>query len=305
MFGSVRCLGPVLLLAACHHGAPPAAGPPLDDGAWRQALETWKRERAQSIAGPDGWLTLVSLGWIDEGDNIVGAAASAKVRLPADRAPAQLGTLTLAADRVHARLGPGVTREGTAFTEGDLLDDRDGRDPTVLEHGSLTMRVIKRGARFALRVKDREHPARSTFPGLTYYPADPALRFHAHLVAAPAGKTLPIVNVLGQTEAMPSPGTLYFSVAGTPYTLDVVIEPGEQQLFVLFRDTTAGHGTYPSGRFLYTSAPDAAGNVTLDFNRAYNPPCAFTPYATCPLPPPQNRLPIAIAAGEQYAGHTK
>ena len=301
MFGTMRRLGPVLLLAACHHGAPPPAGPP-SDGVWRQSLETWKRERAESIAGPDGWLTLVSLGWIDEGDNLVGSDGSAKVRLPSDRAPAQLGTLTLAADRVHAHFGPGVTRGGVAFTEGDLLDDRDGQEPTVLEHGSLTMRVIKRGDRFALRVKDREHPARSAFAGLAYYPATPALRLRAHLESAPAGKTLPIVNVLGQTEQMPSPGTLHFAVAGMPYTLDAVLEPGEPQLFVLFRDQTAGDDTYPSGRFVYATAPDAAGNVELDFNRAYNPPCAFTPYATCPLPPSQNRLPIRIEAGERYEG---
>ena len=296
----------MLLLAACNHGAPPPAGPPSvspNDGAWRRALETWKLERTESIAGPDGWQTLVSLGWIDEGDNLVGSDASAKVRLPADRAPGRLGTLTLAADHVHARFGPGVTRGGVPFTDGDLLDDRDGREPTVLEQGSLTMRVIKRGDRFALRVKDREHPARRTFPGLAYYPPNPSLRLRAHLVAAPAGTTLPIVNVLGQTERMPSPGTLHFDVAGKPYTLDAVLEPGEPALFVLFRDQTAGDGTYPSGRFVYSTVPDASGHVELDFNRAYSPPCAFTPYATCPLPPSQNRLPIRIEAGERYTGH--
>ena len=298
----MRRLGPVLLLAACSHTAPPPVGP-ASDGAWRVDLEAWKKERQESVAGPEGWLTLVSLGWIDEGDNLVGSDASARVRLPADRSPAQLGTLTLRADHVHGHFAAGVTRGGEPFSDGELLDDRDGREPTVLEHGSLSMRIIKRGTRFALRVKDREHPGRKTFAGLAYYDADPKLRVRAHLVAAPAGKTLPIVNVLGQTEAMPSPGSLHFELAGTPYTLDAVVEPGDAQLFILFRDRTAGQGTYPSGRFLYTTVPDAAGNVDLDFNRAYNPPCAFTEYATCPLPPSQNRLPVAIEAGEKYAGH--
>ncbi|MEO6955066.1 MAG: DUF1684 domain-containing protein [Polyangia bacterium] len=298
----MRRLCPVLLLAACHHTAAPPAGPP-SDGVWRAELEKWKQERRESVVGPEGWLTLVSLGWIDQGDNLVGADATAKVRLPADRAPAKLGTLTLDGDHVHGHFGAGVTHAGVTFTDGALRDDRDGQEPTVLEHGSLSMHVIKRGSRFALRVKDREHPGRKTFAGLTYYDADPKLHVRAHLVAAPAGKTLPIVNVLGQTEAMPSPGTLHFELADKPYTLDAVVEPGEAQLFILFRDQTAGQGTYPSGRFLYTTAPDEAGNVDLDFNRAYNPPCAFTEYATCPLPPSQNRLPVAIEGGEKYIAH--
>lgn len=270
---------------------------------WMDGLTQFHAQRERSIGGEEGWSTVVGLEWIPPGKSLVGAGSQATLKLPEHHAPDVAMTLVREGDKVHATVAKDVTItvNGARFTEGDLVDDRDGRE-TVLKLGSLTMRIIKRGDRIALRVKDPESPARKAFHGLTFFDPDPSLHVKAKLVATP-GKTLKIANVLGQNEDMPSPGVLHFSIAGKPYTLDAVQEKGDDQLFILFRDASAGKGTYPSGRFLYAPLPDGKGEVDLDFNRAFSPPCAFTAYATCPLPPAQNVLPIAIWAGEKYTGH--
>jgi uncharacterized protein len=162
--------------------------------------------------------------------------------------------------------------------------------------------VIRRQDRFALRVKDSAHPARSAFKGLAFYRPDPAWRLRARLEPAPPGKTVRIMNVLSQVEDMPSPGTLQFDVGGRSYSLDAVIDRDHEGLFVLFKDDTSGHGSYPAGRFLYTDKPASDRSVELDFNRAFSPPCAFTSFATCPLAPSQNHLPLKIEAGERFDG---
>ena len=231
--------------------------------AWLDGLTQFHAQRERSIGGEDGWITLVALDWIAPGDNVLGSGGRAQLKLPADRAPAVVGTLTRTGEAVHAKIASGVrvTANGAPFVEGDLADDHDGA-PTVLTLGTLTMRVIKRGDRLALRVKDTDAPARRAFKGLSFFPPDPALHVKAKLVATP-GKTLKIANVLGQNEDMPSPGTLHFTIAGKPYTLDAVKEQGDDQLFVLFRDASAGHGTYPSGRFLYVPLPSANVSLTV------------------------------------------
>ncbi len=284
-----------LLAAACR----PGAGGASDGPAWRQGLAAWRQQRAESIAGPDGWITLVGRLWLSPGPNRFGSGEACELRLPQDRAPALAGTITLDGGRLHVKIAPGVPVlvDGAPIDERELADDREGK-PTVLSLGSLSMRVIKRQDRYALRVKDREHPARKTFAGLAYYPIEARLRVRARLEPAPQGKTLPIVNVLGQIEPTPMAGTLRFTLDGAEHTLDALLEGDE--LFVLFKDETSGHGSYPSGRFLYAPRPGPDGVVDLDFNRAFTPPCGFTDFATCPLPPKQNALPLAIAAGERY-----
>ncbi len=237
------------------------------------------------------------------GANRFGSDPKVELVLPASRAPAHAGTIYLEGDqlRIEVEAGVVVTASGKPVHAMPLLDDRAGKE-TVLTLGSLTMRVIKRQDRYALRVKDREHPVRKSFPGLAYYPLDASYRVRAKLVPAPAGKTIPVLNILGQVEPTPTPGTLHFQLGGVEYTLDAVSEAGEDDLFILFVDETAGHGSYGSGRFLYAKKADAAGMVELDFNRAFNPPCAFTNFATCPIPPPQNRIARKIEAGEKYTG---
>ncbi len=194
-----------------------------------------------------------------------------------------------------------MTVDGKPKRELDVADDHDGH-PTVWALGSPTFRVIQRQDRSALRVKDSAHPARTAFKGLTFYSPNPEWRRRARFEPAPAKKTIRIVNVLNQVEDMPSPATLRFDVDGRLYGLDPVVDRDHEGLFVLFKNATSGHGSYPPGRFLYTDLPASDGSVELDFNRAFSPPCAFTSFATCPLAPSQNHLPLKIEAGERLDG---
>ena len=174
--------------------------------------------------------------------------------------------------------------------------------PDVLEMGTLTMNVIKRGDRFGIRLKDKNSPVRKGFTGLRWFDIQEDYRVEARWVSYPQPKPVKVPNVLGQTESMPSPGYAEFTLGGKPVRVDGVLEdPHAEQLFFILRDQTSGKETYGAGRFLYADLPKA-GKVVLDFNKAYNPPCAFTPYATCPLPPPQNWMPVRVEAGEMAYG---
>ncbi len=303
MFGKMRTPLVALLLIGCAHGPSPREEDRAPEATWRDGISAWRKQREASIGGDLGWITLAGLAWLRPGENTLGAATGSGLALPVGRAPGRVGSIFLDGDRVRLEVAPGVPllADGAPVQALPLTDDRDGK-PTVLTLGSLTMFVLKRQDRYALRVKDREHPARRRFAGLVYYPLDPRLRVRAHLERAPTLHTLPVANVLGQVEPMQSAGVLRFSLDGVDYALEAVLEPGERDLFVLFKDRTAGHGTYPSGRFLYAPPPDEQGMVDLDFNRAFTPPCAFTPYATCPIPPKHNHLAREIRAGERHNG---
>ena len=284
------------------------------DAAYVGEIETWRRERLQRLTADGGWLTVAGLFWLKPGANRFGADAASDVVLPAHSAPAQAGTFVLEAGRVRVEVRPGVpvTLAGKPVTKAALRSDAGGTEPDVLTLGALTMQIIDRGGRLGVRLKDMKSPARAKFKGLDYFPIDPRFRVVARFVPHDKPVTITVPNVLGMTESMPSPGYASFAIEGgeqsspaphaQPLRLDAVLEPGETQLFFIFRDTTSGKTTYGGGRFLYADPP-AAGKVVLDFNRAYSPPCAFTAHATCPLPPPNNRLPIAIEAGEKFAGH--
>ena len=173
----------------------------------------------------------------------------------------------------------------------------------MLELGSLSFHVVKRGDHLGLRVKDRDNPARAEFKGTDYYPADRKWVVNARFEPYEPPKHVPILNVLGMETEENAPGTLAFEVDGREYRLQALKEKGEEQFFIIFADQTSGKETYGAGRYLYADPPAADGRVKLDFNRAYSPPCAFTRYATCPLPPAQNRLPLRVEAGERYLGH--
>jgi uncharacterized protein len=276
---------------------------PSVDAAWLGSLEHWRAERNEEIGGPEGWITLVTRSWLADGASRVGSDPGSEIVLPKDRSPPLAGTLFRDGGRLRfvAADGVEVTVDGSPKREIDLANDHDGH-PTVWALGSLTFRVIRRQDRFALRVKDSAHPARAAFKGLTFYAPNPAWRLRARFVPSSSDKTIPIVNVLNQVNDMPSPGTLKFDVEGRSYGLDVVIDDDHPGLFVLFKDATSGHGSYPPGRFPYTDMPAAGGSVELDFNRAFSPPCAFTSFATCPLAPRQNQLSLKIEAGEGFDG---
>jgi uncharacterized protein len=287
-------LGSVLL-------ATPAVPPPVDAAAFAEATAAWHAQREKRLASEDGWLTLVALLWLKEGDNLAGSGDAATVVFPS-KAPARLGTFHRSGSAVSFQPAPGVvvTRAGQPFLGGPLKSDADG-DPDVLEAGGLRFFVIQRGDRMGLRVKDPDAPKRRDFRGIPTYAADPRWRIEARWEPAPPGNSIPVPNVLGTVDKMEAPGTAVFSVDGQEFRLAAVLEEGETNLFFVFADATNRTETYGAGRFLYAQPPKA-GRVVLDFNRAYNPPCAFSPYATCPLPPKQNRLPIPITAGEKRAG---
>jgi uncharacterized protein (DUF1684 family) len=274
------------------------------DPSYLKEIEKWRNERLEEINGETGWNTLVGLFWLHEGKNRFGSDPSNDIVLPRSRAPKLAGSLHLdnGAVRLTTNLEVGITSEGSRVSDLVLRSDADGL-PTPLKLGSRTMFVIKRGEKFGLRVKDKLHPARANFHGLTYFPVDTNWRVEGKLQAYVPPKVIPIVNVLGMVDNMTSPGVLVFEVKGKEYRLDPVLEKGSKQWFVIFADQTSAKETYGAGRYLYVDPPDADGKIIIDFNKAYNPPCAFTKFATCPLPPRQNRLATRIDAGEKkYAG---
>jgi uncharacterized protein (DUF1684 family) len=273
--------------------------------AYTDEVEQWKSKRVASLKGEDGWLSLVGLHWLKEGENKIGSDPSNEVTLPEGKSPRVAGSLFLngGAVKIEARPDSGITNEGKPVTSLELISDADGGKPTVLKLGTLTFHVIKRGERLGVRVKDSASPERVNFHGLEYFPLDERWRVEARFEPHNPPKTIPITNVLGMEDDEPSPGAVVFDIDGKTYRLDALTETGEEQFFIIFADATSGKETYGAGRYLYAGPPDSTGRLLIDFNEAYSPPCAFTKYATCPLPPEQNRLPLRVEAGEKFAGH--
>lgn len=275
-----------------------------DDPSYTKAIEKWRAERLEEINGEDGWTTLVGLFWLQEGQNKFGSDPSNEIVLPRSSAPKFAGSIRLdnGVVTLEAKPDAGITSDGNAASTLVLKSDADGF-PTLLKLGSLKLFVIKRGEKIGLRVKDKRNPARSHFAGLDYFPVDLKWRVNARFEPSDPPRIIPIANVLGMVDNMTSPGALVFEVTGKSYRLDPVLEKGSNQLVIIFGDKTTGKETYGAGRYLYADPAGADGNVVVDFNKAHNPSCAFTKFATCPLPPRQNRLAIRVEAGEKkYAG---
>jgi hypothetical protein len=286
----------LILLAGCQRA--PATTP-----AYVTEVDAWHAQRVERLRSETGWLTLVGLLDLDTTRvNTVGSDSTATVRLPA-KAPAGVGELFLADGRWTFTASPDVAvtnADSTAapVTTMVLATDRDG-PPTTLACGTFLFFVIDRDGVFFLRVKDRDSEVRRNFTGIDRFPVDARWRVVARLQAGPA--TIKVPNALGRETDEPSPGILVFELDGNEYRLTPTGAPGEG-LFMVVGDATNNHGTYGGGRFLSADAPGPDGSVVLDFNKAYNPPCVFTPYATCPLPGARNTLPIAIEAGEKVWG---
>ena len=275
-----------------------------DQTAYAKELQKWRSDRLVEVNGEDGWTTLVGLFWLKPGLNKLGSDQSNDIVLPRPSAPKFVGSIRLDNEvvRLEANAKAAITSDGKPAANLELQSDEKGK-PTILKLGSLKLFLIKRGERLGLRVKDIRNPARSNFTGLEYFPINLKLNLKATFVAYNPPKVISIINVLGMVENMNSPGALEFEIDGNDYSLDSVLEKGSKQLFIIFADTTSGKETYGAGRYLYAEPPNADGKVILDFNKSYNPPCAFTKFATCPLPPRQNRLNIRIEAGEKkYEG---
>jgi len=284
-----------------------AADTPVTPDSWQSNLVAWREKRAANLQKPEGWLSLIGLEWMKEGDNSVGSASDDKIQIA--KAPAHLVVVHLEKGGAMRLLAPAggfpkdLLLEGHPAQEQPLLSD-DNEHSSKLSLGDLTIIIIHRDERYGLRIKDAQAATRVGFHGLRWYPPNSAYRVHAKWIPYNPPKMIDIPTILGTVSKLPAPGAAEFTVDGKVVRLEPVLEdPQSTELFFILRDTTSKTTTYGAGRFLYAELPDHGltqpGEVWLDFNQLINPPCAFTPYATCPLPPPQNRLTVAIPAGEQ------
>jgi uncharacterized protein len=294
-----------LLLAVCATAA--TAGntvAPAALDAERSSVEAWREQRVKELTSDTGWLTLAGLFWLKPGDNSFGRAASNALALDNPALADTAGSFVLSGRQVRfvARPGSGVTHDGQPVTSLDLATDAGG-EPTVLASGTLRFFVIERAGNLGVRVRDLNNPHRRGFSGLSYFPVSTEWLFDARFEPYEPARRIRIVNILGMEQELESPGAVIFNKDGREWRLDTVLEqPSDRELFIMFADATSGHETYGAGRFMYIPLP-RAGRAQLDFNKAYNPPCALNDFATCPLPPPQNRLKLRVDAGEKtYAG---
>lgn len=296
-------LAAIILFATAGFGSD---NPASASDAWQPELLNWRAERATRLQVPEGWLSLIGLEWLKEGENSFGSAADNRIQIA--KAPAHVAVVRL--DHGALRLQPPaggfpaeLVVDGHPAQEQALYAD-DGATPSKFKMGKLTVILIHRDERIGLRIKDLDAPTRTGFHGLRWYEPDARYRVHAKWIPYNPPKMLDIPTILGTVDKLPAPGAAEFTVDGQVVRLEPVLEdPESKELFFILRDATSKTTTYGAGRFLYTDLPDHGvsqpGELWLDFNRLINPPCAFTPYATCPLPPPQNRLSVAIPAGEQ------
>jgi len=288
-----------LAFAGCHRDAPAPAAPRALPAAFVHAQQAWRTQRVEALTAPDGWTSLVGLHWIEPGAHYVGRAGGNGIRLAVG--PAQMGLLEVKNDRIRfqPQAGAGLTIDGAPARATWLRADDDPAGASVIafDDGRGRATVIHRGERYALRVKHVDAPARTGFRGVQYWPGGPDWVVDARFVPNPPGTTLEVANIVGIVEPTPNPGRVEFDRNGNRYRLEA-LAGDDGGLFLVFADRTSGHGSYGAGRFIDTAAP-VDGRVRIDFNQAYNPPCAFTTFATCPLPPAGNRLALTVAAGEK------
>ncbi len=268
------------------------------DAGYRAAFEKWKAELAEDLK--ESWLPLAGLFWLKPGSNTFGSNSANRIVLSEDRVPDRAGSFELDGPKVTVKILPGVKAAiaGKNVTTAEMQPDSE-EHPTILELGNLRMHVIQRGQRVGIRVKDIDSPAVRNYHGALFFPLDLNYRVTATWAPATEKKTVDVPNVLGDVTPTPVAGEVRFEINGQEVSLTDLGGDPTKGLFFVFNDLTSKSETYPGGRFLDTD-PVVNGKVVLDFNRAHNPPCAVTPYATCPLAPRENRLPVAVLAGEKY-----
>ncbi|HYL86198.1 MAG TPA: DUF1684 domain-containing protein [Candidatus Angelobacter sp.] len=278
------------------------------DLALKKDTVTWRAEHTAELLKPDGWLSLVGLEWLQAGDNSVGSASDNKIRLA--KGPAHLAILHLEVETVTLNPPPGGFpqdfRVEGAPAKTQTLRAEPNKDKVAprMTMGSLNLYVIRRETRFALRIKDAQSPSILNFHHLNWYQPNEKYRITAKWIPYSPFKTVTLATLVGTSYDQPVPGAAEFTLDGKALRLEPVLEdPAVEKLFFILRDTTSSTTTYGACRFLYTGFPtnglDKPGELVLDFNRLENPPCAYTPFSTCPLPPRGNRLPVALAVGEQ------
>ncbi len=271
-----------------------------DLATYKAQIDHWHQQRVARLTAPEGWLSLAGLFWLKEGQNTFGFGSGHDIQFPGGKQTLRLGRFILENGRVKVKLNPSaeVLVDSQKVNECWLKDDSQGK-PSRLECGPYLWYIIKRGTRLGVRLKDRENPAIKNFKGIERFPVQLKWRILAHFVPYDSVRTVAVPTVLGTKAPSKSPGELAFRLQGQTFRLQVLAETRHEPLFVIFGDATNGEETYGAGRFLEVAAPNVQGETIIDFNKAYNPPCAFTPYATCPLPPAQNILPIRVTAGEK------
>ncbi len=275
--------------------------------AYLSAIDNWHIERIEAFKKPDGWLNLEGLFWLQKGVNKFGADASNDLVYNNPDFPAYLGSFFFNGEQVfwQNNTKDKVIIKNTAgevkvdFTNLNLLSNKEGEYTSQWK--DFVWVVIKREDKVGVRFRNLKAKTLLEFNGIERFPVDSKWRIKAKVIPQDQNPLM-IMNVLGQNTAQKHGGQLVFEIDGKTYRLDAIDEGG-QRLFVTFADATSGKTTYGSGRFIELDRPDANGETYIDFNKSYNPPCAFTEFATCPLPPPQNRLTIAIPAGEKKYGH--
>ena len=306
LFGIVLCSWLICALLAASVSA--------QDAAWQNELADWRAQQAVDLQKLDGWLALVGLEWLQPGDNSFGSAQDNQIHLPRG-APAHLGILrlsilSLGGMSITLRPPPGGFPDGflingkPAEPQALVTDPDSDKNNPRLTMGSLSMYVIRRGDRYALRIRDSKSTELARFHGLKWFPPNAKYRVTARWIPYVPPKSTTLATLVGTSYSAQVPGAAEFTLAGKTYRLEPVLEdPAEAKLFFILRDTTSKSTTYGACRFLYTGFPDRGlaqpGKLVLDFNRLENPPCAYTPYATCPLPPARNRLPIPLPVGEK------
>jgi len=288
-----QILSLALLLNACTSQDPIIT----DEAAYRESIGQWQQQRLERLKSKTGWLNLAGLYWLEEGENSFGSDPSNKVVFP-EKAAGFCGTLTLEQGKVFMEVAKGVEIAigDSLVTRAALASDQE-ENTTHLQQGDLAWYIIKRGERYGIRMRDYKHPRIEKLDHIPAYPIQTDYVVEATLKPFDEPRTMTVATPLeGFTESYQCPGELHFQMKNQ----DLVLYPfssGKGYFFVL-ADETTGMDTYGAGRFMY-SIPDSTGRIILDFNKAYNPPCAFSPYATCPMPPRENFLPIAIEAGEK------
>ncbi len=266
---------------------------------YEKTVQAARTERVAKLKADDGWLTVTGLFWLKAGTNDFGADTSNDLVIPSNSTPGKIGTFDLEGDKITLRVNDGVKVTVNEKPVQEWTIQADAKKPDVIKQGDLTFLLLKRSDRYAIRLKDKNSAGRRDFTGLQWYPVQESYRVTADFIPYEQPKDVPIINIIGDIENYKSPGLLKFKLRGQEFTVEPV-NSGEK-LFLILRDLTSGKTTYGASRFLYADKPKD-GKVILDFNLAINPPCAFTAYATCPLPPKQNRLNVAIEAGE-FAYH--
>ena len=289
------------LAAGCARQAPAV------DPAYRAEVEAWRAARLARLTAPDGWLTLAGLVWLRPGANRFGSDPGDEIVLAGAGIPGVAGSFDLGAGGavvLDPAPGAAVTVAGRTAARGPLRSDASGH-PDVVALGNYRLNVIDRAGQLGVRIKDIASPARAGFRGIAYFPLDEAYRVTGTFEPYPTPREVKVASHQGPAQTMLAPGVVRFALGGRALALEpFVSSPGDRTFFFVFRDATSGRETYGAGRFLDADAPAAGDHtVVLDFNKATNPPCAFTPFATCPLPPPENVLPVRVAAGERFAGH--